>query len=177
MRHMTLKQCLRIRENQYRSADCVYDYCPFEIEQRIADLGVKHAERMVETERNGGFDSTLFALLPSGQQLLNLIDQAFKQQTKGVSMKMTINQANFVNLFADYNRADNFSIAGRRALFDFLEEVDPNWECDIIALCCDFSEIDVADIEQETGCESLDDLQDNTTVIMVDDSTVIYQVF
>ena len=88
-KNMTLKQCLRIRENQYRNVNCTEDYCPFEIEQRIAELGTKQAERMVEQQRDGGFDEQLFALLPEGQQLLNLIDEAFKeakcttQQNKG----------------------------------------------------------------------------------------------
>lgn len=76
-KNMTLKQCLRIRENQYRNVDCTEDYCPFAIEQRIAELGTKQAERMVEQRRDGGFDGQLFALLPAGQQLLNLIDKAF----------------------------------------------------------------------------------------------------
>ncbi len=55
-------------------------------------------------------------------------------------MKMTIDQNDFVNLFDKMGRGDNFSRAGRRALFDYLDEVDPDFECDIIALCCEFAE-------------------------------------
>jgi len=47
----------------------------------------------------------------------------------------------------------------------------------MIALCCDYNEISIDKIEQETGCESLKDLQDNTQVIEVDENTIIYQVF
>ena len=58
-------------------------------------------------------------------------------------MKQTINKYQFVREFDEYNRSENFSVAGREALFDFLEEIeDPEneQELDIIALCCDFSE-------------------------------------
>ena len=50
-------------------------------------------------------------------------------------------------------------------------------ELDVTALCCDFSEIAIKDIEQETGCADLDELRDNTIVIDVDDETVIYGSF
>ena len=56
-------------------------------------------------------------------------------------------------------------------------------ELDVIALCCDYSEETLDAIKENyTDIKTLEDLQDNTTVIMVDDSdeenpTVIYQAF
>lgn len=47
----------------------------------------------------------------------------------------------------------------------------------MVAICCDYNEISIDKIEQETGCESLKDLQYNTQVIEVDDNTIIYQAF
>lgn len=96
-------------------------------------------------------------------------------------MKESVNKSMFHQRFADYNRKDQFSSAGLSALFDYLEEYEESCgteiELDVIALCCDYSEISIKDIEQETGCKSLEELQDNTTVITVDDETVIYASF
>lgn len=44
------------------------------------------------------------------------------------------------------NRSANFSVEGRKALFDFFEEQDPLMELDVIGICCEFSEYD--DLEQ-----------------------------
>jgi hypothetical protein len=96
-------------------------------------------------------------------------------------MKQTIDESDFIRAFTAYGRQDQFSRAGLRALFEYLEQLEQDCEMeielDVIALCCDYHEIDVKDIKRETGCESLEDLQDNTTVIQVDDETIIYQSF
>jgi hypothetical protein len=59
-------------------------------------------------------------------------------------MKKTIDQGEFVQAFDDYNRGDSFSIAGRRALFDYLDQlgddIGQEIELDVIAICCDYSE-------------------------------------
>lgn len=96
-------------------------------------------------------------------------------------MKISINREEFVQLFNTYGRENQFSPLGRRKLFDYLEEYEESTgeslDIDIIALCCDYSEISITDIQRETGCESLDDLRDSTTVIEVDDETIIYGSF
>ena len=63
--------------------------------------------------------------------------------TKGQNMKTTV----YLNEFRDYFqkiRPDNFSYEGLGALFEYLEECErdtgENYELDVIALCCDFSE-------------------------------------
>lgn len=101
-------------------------------------------------------------------------------------MKQTIDESMFIQRFKDYGRlktaetAGNFSVAGLRALFEYLQELesgmDEEMELDVIALCCDFNEVDVSEVEQETGIK-LEDLGDHTTVIVVDNETVIYQAF
>lgn len=96
-------------------------------------------------------------------------------------MKKTINNCEFVEMFDDYGRSDNFSRLGRRKLAEYFEQLEEDLgqdiEVDVIAICCDYSEIEIKDIERETGCENLEDLQDNTTVIEVDDERIIYQNF
>ena len=96
-------------------------------------------------------------------------------------MKQTINFHKFNDAFINCNRKDNFSYDGLKALFSYLESYEDDTgeelELDVIALCCDFHEINISDIEQETGCSDLDELRDNTMVIEVDDDTIIYQSF
>ena len=96
-------------------------------------------------------------------------------------MKQTITREQFVRAFDDYNRPDNFSELGRRKLFDYLEEYEDSTgeeiELDVIALCCDFSESDIETVLKDYDLESIEELRDRTTVIEVDDETIIYQCF
>ena len=59
-------------------------------------------------------------------------------------MKRTVTESMFVDAFTDYNREDNFSYQGRKALFEFFEEMEDGTgeetELDVIAICCEFSE-------------------------------------
>ena len=55
-------------------------------------------------------------------------------------MRMNVTSHDFVREFDEYNRGDNFSRAGRYALFEWLEDINPNYELDVIAICCEFAE-------------------------------------
>lgn len=55
-----------------------------------------------------------------------------------------LNSSEFADAFRAYGRADNFSYEGLRAMFYALEDVNPEWELDVIALCCDYAEYDSA---------------------------------
>lgn len=93
-------------------------------------------------------------------------------------MKITVDESLFIQRFREYGRGDQFSLRGLRELFAFLESLEADtgesMELDVIGLCCDFREISIDEIERETGCKSLEDLQDETIVIQVDDETIIY---
>ncbi len=71
-------------------------------------------------------------------------------------MKQSINFSQFVDKFNDYNRSDNFSYDGLKALFEYFEQYEDDCglevELDVIAICCEFTEY-----------ESLDELTDNYT--------------
>jgi len=100
-------------------------------------------------------------------------------------MIQTITKSMFIDAFAKMDRKDNFSYAGKKALYDFLEEVDPSFDLDVIALCCDYVEADFSDIKKDykkLKLKTVDDLREHTTVVWVDDEfiknpTIIYQVF
>ena len=105
-------------------------------------------------------------------------------------MKQTINEHAFVSAFADMGRQDQFSVAARRALFQWFEELEQDTgeetELDVIAICCDFSEHKTAlaaateygfkaDPEDPQMAEeaALDYLRDRTTVLEAGESFVI----
>ena len=55
-------------------------------------------------------------------------------------MIRTITEFDFVKSFDDVNRSSNFTIAGRKALFNHFEEMNPDMELDPIAVCCEYTE-------------------------------------
>lgn len=59
-------------------------------------------------------------------------------------MKKIINSYDFERAFVDMGRENNFSYAGRNALFEYLEELEEDTgeeiELDVVALCCEFTE-------------------------------------
>lgn len=61
-------------------------------------------------------------------------------------MKQTIDFQDFRDAFRAHDRMDNFSHEGQRVLFDYLEELYPDYELDVIALCCDYAEDSPEDI-------------------------------
>jgi hypothetical protein len=56
-------------------------------------------------------------------------------------MHITIDTASqFRNEFYRAGRGGQFSYEGLGLLFDYLEEVDPQYDLDVIALCCDYTQ-------------------------------------
>lgn len=104
-------------------------------------------------------------------------------------MKLTLTFASFCDEWNGWtDRKDTFSFAGKRALFDYLEqyeqETGEDLELDIISLCCDFTEYDsMLEAAQEHDKDITDEkeareyLEDNTTVIDVQGGGVIIQNF
>jgi len=60
-----------------------------------------------------------------------------------------ITEGEFVDSFKAV-RPDNFSYEGLRSLYDYLlnisEETEENIELDVIAICCDFSEVTIDEV-------------------------------
>ena len=98
-------------------------------------------------------------------------------------MIKTIGSSEFVQEFDEYNRSENFSIAGRHALFEYLEDLaeqtETPHELDVIALCCDFSEYeDLEELQRDySDIESMEELENNTTVIKFGIGRFIIQGF
>lgn len=102
-------------------------------------------------------------------------------------MKTTVSFSDFCDAFRDMGRNDNFSYAGKRALFDFLEEVAPDCELDVIALCCEYNEQDLDGIISDYNIDVSDDdekadiveqyLQDNTCLVARLGTDFVYAAF
>ena len=97
-------------------------------------------------------------------------------------MKDTITQYQFVDAMT--KEGFGFSYEGSKALFDYLteyeESCDTELEFDPIAFRCDFDEYDTLEecLEQYDSVNSLEELQERTTVIEVPNSeAIIIQAF
>lgn len=99
-------------------------------------------------------------------------------------MKQEVDFQTFERAFISYNRQNHFP-EGLWYLFEYLtgyeRDTGEEIELDVIALCCDYTESRLSEVLKEYSLESLDELRDNTTVIIVDDGDedpiVIYQSF
>lgn len=69
-------------------------------------------------------------------------------------MKATVYKSDFIKHFMDI-RPDNFTYEGLEVLFNGLEELEEDtgkeMELDVIALCCDFSEMSINEIIDAYG--------------------------
>lgn len=83
-------------------------------------------------------------------------------------MKSTVNFNDFVDAFAKCGRRDEFSHAAKRMLFDYLEEIDPDYELDVIAICCEWSELSIADVADEYNID-IDGMDDEDALEAVSD--------
>lgn len=105
-------------------------------------------------------------------------------------MKTSVSFSQFCDAFRDMDRNENFSYAGKRALFDFMEEVAPDMELDVIALCCEYYESDIDSIisdysidvsEAEDDDEKADMveeyLQENTCLVARIGTDFVYAAF
>ena len=65
-------------------------------------------------------------------------------------MYITIDSASqFRDEFNRAGRGNQFSYEGLGLLFEYLEEVDPQYDLDVVALCCDYTESTPAEIARD----------------------------
>ena len=98
-------------------------------------------------------------------------------------MFQSVNFSEFTDAFQI--RKDNFTYEGKRALFDYLERLEKDCgepiELDVIALCCEYSEYENLKEFQENyssdDFKTIEDIENNTTVIKVTEDLFIIQNF
>ena len=96
-------------------------------------------------------------------------------------MKQTVYLSDFRQAFKDMNRQEQFSYDGLEALFNWLEDDDFNeYELDVIALCCDYSEATLEEIAND-HCISetavIAYLENNTWFEKLPNGSFLYQNF
>lgn len=104
-------------------------------------------------------------------------------------MIQTINLSQFRDAFHQMGRGDQFSYEALKLIYEYFEELDPDFDLDVIAICCDFEELATEDIIRQYGidCDDIEDdelddhvleyLQDHTSVIGQTDLGFVYQSF
>ena len=106
-------------------------------------------------------------------------------------MKQSVYLYEFERAFIDYGRQDQFTYDGKKALFEYLEDLEDGTgeeiELDVIALCCDYCEYESAlecaknypfdideDLDEDEQEEAaLEYLRDHTTVIEFNTGIII----
>ncbi len=96
-------------------------------------------------------------------------------------MKTTIDFYQFREAFRTMDRMENFSREGQEALFDWCEqyeeETGQEMELDVVALCCDFYEMEWRDIASnyriELDPEDDDDAQKEAVLEYLNDNTMV----
>ena len=93
----------------------------------------------------------------------------------------------FLEEFRRYEREDQFSYEGKKALYDYLndlsEDIGQSIELDIIAMCCDFTEYDsleqfIDDYGYSVGdINSIEDIDYYTVVIPINSQSFIIRDF
>ncbi len=94
----------------------------------------------------------------------------------------------FLEEFKKYNREDQFTYLGKKALFEYLnqlsEDIGEPIELDIIAICCEFTEYDnLKEFNDDYGysignnINSIEDVNNYTIVIPIDEQSFIIQDF
>lgn len=93
-------------------------------------------------------------------------------------MKQEINLSQFRQAFKDMGRGEQFSYEGLAALFAYLEDEVEGYTLDVIALCCEFTEATLEEVQASyPDITSLEKLAEKTIVLSVDGERVIYQAY
>ena len=97
---------------------------------------------------------------------------------------MTISNVTSHDFHAAFNtmRPDQFSYDALEAMFTFLDDLSDDlgepMELDVIGICCGFCEYaTVAEAVKDYSMESLEELQDNTMVLELDNGGIVLQQF
>ena len=84
-------------------------------------------------------------------------------------MFQTIDNARqFRDAFDNAGRGDQFSYEALGLLFDYLEDLDPSYELDVVALCCEYDEATPEEIAESYSIdlEGCDDDDEKLSVVV-----------
>ena len=104
-----------------------------------------------------------------------------------MAIVQTVNADTFIREFDKMDRSENFTTAARYALFqyydDLSEDIGEDFQLDVIAICCDWSEVDaeqaaseygyILDAEELAECDDDDDKMDYIESVLSDETIII----
>jgi hypothetical protein len=95
-------------------------------------------------------------------------------------MKQTIHFPDFIDAFRSAGRGNQFSYEGLELIYNYLEEVEgEDYELDVIAICCDISEMTELEIRDSYGLDdsqsTTEYLQENGFIVGTTDTTIVFQ--
>lgn len=106
-------------------------------------------------------------------------------------MKQKISRSGFHDAFVRMGREKNFSYDALNLLYDFFEDLEESTEeeieFDVVAICCDYSESNIEELNRNYCGEAfgiflnLEDaeewLEEKTIVVGTTDDTIVFQNF
>jgi hypothetical protein len=107
-----------------------------------------------------------------------------------MNMKQTLNKYQFRDAFHAMGRQNQFSYDGLGILFDYLEEMAPDTELDVIGLCCEYAEsmpativadysIDVDGLDDDAVSKAVTDYVNDYTMLcgVTESGALVYAQF
>lgn len=92
-------------------------------------------------------------------------------------MHIEVTETIFMDAFTKAGRGGNFTYEALKTMFSYFEEIEECTEqpmnLDVISICCDYTEfnsIDKFNEAQGTGYKTLDEIQDNHSIIVIDEA-------
>ena len=82
----------------------------------------------------------------------------------------------FIDAFTNMGRENQFSYKAKEALFQYYDNLDENYELDVIALCCEWSEYDDIDDYNEqlhTDYEDIEALSNDVFIIYFESGILV----
>ena len=96
-------------------------------------------------------------------------------------MKQTVYQSDFHNAFNLAGRKTQFTYEALNLIYEYFEELDPDFELDVIAICCDFSEMTPEEVIESYDLDENEDVLEflsmNTSVVGETSDTIVFQQF
>jgi hypothetical protein len=94
-------------------------------------------------------------------------------------MKQTIHFPDFLDAFRSAGRENQFTYEGLELIYNYLDENYLDYELDVIAICCEFSEMTELEIRESYGLDDSESateyLQENGFIVGTTDTTIVFQ--
>jgi hypothetical protein len=92
-----------------------------------------------------------------------------------------LNFHRFQDAFSDMNREGNFTYEALKELYDYYDNIGEDVELDVIAICCDWTELSEEEIRKEYDIDEDEDvdsyLNSKTTYYVLSNGNYLFQVF